>query len=262
MKLHTTSVLAGLLLASTSLSLPLAAQREAAEAPARQELDTASLARLAKVKLGKAILIALKARPGIATGAELEAAKDGDDTVPCFEVMLLGADKSVYEVRVHAGTGKVLANEICTDAEDAGEVQAAAALEHAVSLASVAAEAEGLLRGTCLVAELVAKSQRAEVTLWNHGRKVHAGFGIADARLLDVKCTPTPAKAQSGRAEEEGEDGEETGEQDEHHERAGKQPAKGKQAKDDDDEDEDEDEAHEGAEHHDGNEPKGTGNRG
>lgn len=254
MRLPTTFVLAGLLLATTSLARPLAAQTGPGEAPAPPALDPGALARLAKIKIGKAIRIALQARPGVATGAELEATRDGDATVPCFEVMLLGADKTVYEVRVHAVTGKVLANEACTDEADAGEVKAAAALPHAVSLASVAAEAQALLRGTCVVVELVAKTQRAEVTIWNHGRKVEAGFAVADAHLLDARATPAPAKHAAADADEDGDAAD--AEHDGQHERAGEPKGHERAKDDDDDEHADEDEAHAGAEHRDGKRPQ------
>ncbi|MBL8728737.1 MAG: PepSY domain-containing protein [Planctomycetes bacterium] len=241
--MHPNHVLASLLL-SPALCLPLSAQKEPAAAKAGP--DTAALATATKIPLAKAIDIARKAKPGIATTAELEATTDGTETVACYEVMLLGTDQVVYEVRVHAGTGKVLATELCTDAEDTAEVKAAAMLEHALPLARIASEAHGLLRGTCIGAELAAKKQRAEVTMWNHGRPVHAEFALADGSLLAAKCKP--ATGTKGDDDDDDDEAEE-------HDGAGEQHG-GKKRESGDEDDDDEHEGGEAGEHHGTETPK------
>lgn len=226
------AVLAGALLATCLSQFARSQEAESANT------DIGRLCAQTKVKLGKALTLALKARPGIATAVELETTKVGDDEVPCFEVMIRGDDHAVYEVRVHAQSGKVLANAVCTDEEDAGEVTDAVAKQPAVTLASVVAEAQALLRGTCVTAQLVAKTGRAEVALWNRGREVHAGFALGNGALADVTCRRSgPAPKADEDDDEHGEKDDEHGEKDEHEEHGRR--AHGEKKDDDEEEDDD-----------------------
>ncbi|MEO6595467.1 MAG: PepSY domain-containing protein [Planctomycetota bacterium] len=175
-----------------------------------------ALAQLAKIRLDKAVDIALEARPGTAVTAELEGkapegTPDGDKSVPVFEIMVFGKDGAVYEVLVHATDGKVLANAACEDEEDIGEVKAMAASKARVtSLPQVVAEARALLRGTCVHAALVAESHRAEVVLLNRGHRIGAHFRLDDGELIGV--TSLDAKAKAGAELEKDGKGTEGGE--------------------------------------------------
>ena len=68
------------------------------------EIDAKDLPALAKISFTAALEIALKTAPGAVIKAELEV-EDGN-LLYSFEIV--GADKSVTEVEVDAGNGKVL----------------------------------------------------------------------------------------------------------------------------------------------------------
>lgn len=72
-----------------------------------EKCDAAELVKDAKVTIDQAIKTALDAVPGTAVEAELE--KKHDKTV--WEVEVLGADGTMTEVHVDAGTGTVIDKE-------------------------------------------------------------------------------------------------------------------------------------------------------
>lgn len=176
----------------------------------------AALAASVRVKLDKAIGVALQARPGFAAGVELESRTVEGRSVPVFEIMVCGKDDAVFEVFVNAIDGAVVGNEPC---QDAGDVEACKALlAHGaphVTLAAAAAEARALLRGTCIGADYDAKAKTAKVTLVNRERRVRASWSAANGELLGVAWMDRAAKHETAEKDDD-----EAGEAGEHGEKA------------------------------------------
>ncbi|WP_037680625.1 PepSY domain-containing protein [Streptomyces griseus] len=128
----------------TPAKSPAAVQGDDRDTDAQDERDDrddrdgdAAEARGSKLTAAQAIDVALKAKPGTAVSADLEAGDDEDD-VRGWEVDVLGSGSTSYTVHVDDRTGKILATETERD-DDAAEAHRA--LKVATVDAKQAAEA-------------------------------------------------------------------------------------------------------------------------
>lgn len=212
MKIVTFVVAAALL--CTAFPSSLRAQREQEEKPAGHSAAASvqALAGLAKVRLDKAVGIALKARPGTAVGVEMEGRGEGESRLPVFEVMVFGKDRKVYEVFVNAVDGSVVADEECKDEEDVEEAAAVMARKGPrVSLVEIVAESRALLHGVCVEASLAGK-QATTVTL-NRGRRIKAQWQLSDGELVGLQWLDARSKKAAGDDDEDDDDDEDEGEE-------------------------------------------------
>lgn len=87
------------------------------------ELDVRDVAARAKIGLGDAIELALKAQPGSAVEADLEAEVHDKATDFFYEIMIVAPDgKSLFEVLIDPISGKVKSAGQATESDDLGEL--------------------------------------------------------------------------------------------------------------------------------------------
>jgi len=126
------------------------------EADEVEELDLRDVAPYAKISLSKAVELALAAQPGMAVEAGIEGEVDEGELAVFFEVMVVGQDRQLYEVKLAPADGKLLSKSIENGAEERAELREfREALRHTErSLVQMIASAEGLVHGQAVSAAL------------------------------------------------------------------------------------------------------------
>jgi uncharacterized membrane protein YkoI len=99
-----------------------AASAQAKAAEKEHEVDVRTVAHEQKIQLGGAIERALEACPGEAMEAGLEGEERSGSRSVFVEVMVVAKDGRVHEVKVGAADGKVLSNEIESEADESSEI--------------------------------------------------------------------------------------------------------------------------------------------
>ena len=215
-------------------------------APTADHADPRDLVGKAKLSLLQAMAAATAACPGAAVQAELEGETDDGKLVVFFEVMIVGADGHLHEVRIDPASGGVLSNEDVTaeadeDGENDGEAHELAAfratLRHAeLTLPALVQKAAEIVNGTPVAAELELEHGGPVCDLRIvHGRyliqaEVEARAGhLTELELVRDGGHGEPDEHGEGGGEHEsgghdrpGEHGEREGEHGERHEREAK----------------------------------------
>ncbi|MBI4566758.1 MAG: PepSY domain-containing protein [Planctomycetes bacterium] len=206
-----------------------------AEEAAEDEADVRDLVGEAKVSLRDAIAAALKARPGAAVEAELEAEGAGTERKVFFEVKVLTKGKKSFDVRVNPATGKVISNE--EDAEPDAQEEAAEfarVLEVArLSLAACVKKAEAIIKGTAVAAGLEMDGEDAVCTVGfvNERHVIEVALDVRAGNLVHVGLEDGGGEEEAGGDEEETDEkgeGKEAEEEKDHKEgKGGKEGKKG-----------------------------------
>ncbi len=126
-------------------SVALAAENEDEERNAPIDQIIAA----AKISLGDAVAYALQAHPGRAVEAELEGEISDSGTDIFYEVKIVDASGSFYELKLDPADGRVLADTLEDESEDAAEQQelqqalAGAKIDLATCISAAASENKG-----------------------------------------------------------------------------------------------------------------------
>ncbi len=87
-----------------------------------EHIDVRDVAAQAKIGLVQAIDLALKAQPGSAVEAELEGEVEDGKTEIFYEVMVVGTDRGLFEVKLDCVTGAVFEAARATDPDELEEL--------------------------------------------------------------------------------------------------------------------------------------------
>jgi len=162
------------------------------EADEAREMDLRDVMPMAKLSLSKAIALALAAQPGAAVEAGLEGEFDAEDKVEIFyEVMIVGADKKLHEVKLSHLNGKVLGNSIENDEDEVRElVGFNEALRHSeLTLIQLIASAGNLVNGQAASASLEFDDEgpECEVLIVNGRYLVDVDVEARAGHILEVE---------------------------------------------------------------------------
>lgn len=121
-----------------------------------RELDPRDVVGSAKIDLKSAIENALKASPGVAVEAGLEAEVMGKSVSTFYEVMIVGNDKQLHEVKLSHLDGGVIEQSVEADEEELEELAGfIEALRHSDrSLTELVSSAQVLVKGKPVSASL------------------------------------------------------------------------------------------------------------
>lgn len=178
----------------------------------------------ARISLAEAIGKAVAARPGAVVQAELEGETDDGKTVVFFEVMVVGQDGNLYELKLDPVSGEVRSNEEAGDDEEEELAEFRAVLRHSeLGVAQLIAKAGEVITGQAVKADLELEHGQplCEVTIV-HGRYlIEAKLEGRAGHLVELELA-SAADEQHG---EDGEDGDEAGEDEGTEEREAGEPA-------------------------------------
>lgn len=154
-----------------------------------RELDVRDVVGDARVTLRQAVDAALAARPGDAIEAELEGEEEGGRREIEWEVAILDAEGTLWDVSVDAATGQVVEVERADDRDDveeAAEILEALGANH-LRLADLVDRA-GTSHGTAVEAEFDEDEPEAEVVFVRGRELVEVDL---DARTGEVRGAKT-----------------------------------------------------------------------
>ncbi|MCA8949689.1 MAG: hypothetical protein KDE27_09315 [Planctomycetes bacterium] len=181
--------------------------------PTGGHADPRDIVAKAEIPLSAALARALAACPGHAVEAELEGEIEDAGVDVFYEVMIVGNDGRLHEVKLDPRTGAVRSNVAAAAGAEAGELAGFQAVlaKSGVGLGEVLERFAGIVNGFAVKAalELEDGQPRCEVATV-HGRYlIGASFDAAAGRLVELELAAGPkAAAKTAGEDEEDEEGE------------------------------------------------------
>lgn len=160
----------------------------------------------AKITLAKAVALALDEHAGQPVEADFEGEVQGGQTVYFYEVKILDADGTFYEVMIDSIDGHVLGEKVEDEEEDAAEqqnmAQAAAAAKFSLTACIEKAAAEGKGQVFAAAMEMEEGAPLCEAVSAGSRRFYEIEVSLLDGDLLEVESA-----RHYGEDEEDSDDG-------------------------------------------------------
>ncbi|MCA8978158.1 MAG: PepSY domain-containing protein [Planctomycetes bacterium] len=160
----------------------------------------------ARISLAEAIGKASAVRPGAVVQAELEGETEDGKTVVFFEVMVLGKDGNLYELKLDPASGEIQSNEEAGDDEEEELAEFRAVLRHCeLGVLQLIAKAGEVVNGHAVKAglELEHGQPLCEITIVNGRYLIEAKLEARAGHLVELEL----ASGAGESCEEHGEEG-------------------------------------------------------
>lgn len=202
--------------------------------PRGDELDPRDIVARAKVSLVQVLANAAKACPGAAYEAALEGEMEKGKLEVFFEVMVVGDDGKLHELRFDPASGQLIEDEDVTATEEGEELGEARAVlrQCELQLADLIAKASAVVNGTPVSAalELEHGNPSCDVAIVNGRHLIEAEVEARAGHLTELELVVDEQEhehgehdAHHGKREEMEEEEEEEGEEHAHGEQPGEE---------------------------------------